>query len=159
MESRKQAARRPRPPFPSAASCSCEMTSSMRKPSSPIPSVFRQLSVIQCYCNDMSPTGSGILLLHVEHSIVQSSAHQKLERKIVNALLVSKGLALLSLVPVQNQSIPEGQSGSCIGSRFVAVVQRASERGLDVLDGFGSELIGVREGFGRLKGKYISTVC
>ena len=107
----------------------------------------------------MSPTGSGIFLLHVEHSIVQSSAHQKLERKIVNALLVGKRLVLLGLVPVQNQSVPEGQSGSGIRSRFVAVVQGASERGLDVLDSFGSELIGVREGFRRLEGKYISTVC
>ena len=68
----------------------------------------------------------------------------------VYALLISKSLALLCLVPVEDQTIPERQSGSSICSRFIAIEQRASKGGLDVTDSLFVELIRCGERLGHL---------
>jgi len=68
----------------------------------------------------------------------------------VHPLLVCKGLSLLRLVPVQDQSVPEGESGSGIGSTLIAIVQGARESGLNVAHGLFLEVFWGREGLGGL---------
>lgn len=58
----------------------------------------------------------------------------------VYTLLVGKSLRLLSLVPVENQPVSEGEGGAGVGGGFIAVVQGAREGGLDVADGLFLEL-------------------
>lgn len=59
----------------------------------------------------------------------------------VYALLISKRLALLSLVPVQDQTVPERQGSSTICSPLIAVEQRARKCSLNVSDGLLVELV------------------
>lgn len=65
-------------------------------------------------------------------------------------LLVDKSLALLCLVPVQYQAVPEGQSRARISGALVAIVQRPRKCRLDVSDGLPTKLIGRSEGLRRL---------
>jgi hypothetical protein len=72
----------------------------------------------------------------------------------VDALLISESMALLRLIPINDQAVTERQSCSAIGSTtmhvssilclrrrwdrpFIAVVERASESCLDMTDGGG----------------------
>lgn len=75
-----------------------------------------------------------ILLTHVEHSIVKSTAHQELETEVIHALGVAISLSLLSSVPIKDQAITESQTGSRVGSMFIAVEDRAGKSGLDMAD-------------------------
>jgi hypothetical protein len=68
----------------------------------------------------------------------------------VYTLLVSKGLALLRLVPVQDQAIPEGEGGSSIGSGLIAVEERAREGSLDMANSVSGKVVWRREGLGHL---------
>ena len=134
MLSRKQAARRPRPPLPNAASCSCVMTSSMRKPRSLRPSETRQnefcaqLDAFLPVATSFSPTLSIALsrALPIRNSRDRSSIHDQYQRYpqrgdlpnnllTVDTLLIGKGLALLRLVPINDEPIPERQGCSGIG--------------------------------------------
>jgi hypothetical protein len=80
------------------------------------------------------PTLCSILLTHVEHSIVKSTAHQELKTEVVNALGIAISLSLLSSVPIKDQAITESQAGSRVGSMLIAVEDRAGKSGLDVAD-------------------------
>jgi hypothetical protein len=113
-------------------------------------------------------TSSSVFHAHVEHGIVQGATHQKLQREIygalaphqkdlncalehtVDPLLVGKRLALLRLVPFDDQSISEREGRTRVGraaqreyfdskqdqengySQLIAVVQRSSKCRLDV---------------------------
>jgi hypothetical protein len=68
----------------------------------------------------------------------------------VYTLLVGKSLRLLSLVPVENQAVSEGEGRAGVGGGLIAVVQGAGEGGLDVADGLFLELFGGREGLREL---------
>jgi hypothetical protein len=48
---------------------------------------------------------------------------------------------LLGPVPVKNQAITEGQTGSRIGCVFITVEDRASKSGLDMANDFSLEAI------------------
>jgi hypothetical protein len=48
----------------------------------------------------------------IEHSVVQSSAHQELEGKVVDTFLVCEGLSLLGLVPFDDEAVSKGQGGT-----------------------------------------------
>lgn len=71
----------------------------------------------------------------------------------VYALLISKGLTLLCLVPVQDQAIPEGKGGSRIRGGLIAVEEGARQGSLDVANGVFGKVVGSRERLGHL---YIS---
>lgn len=83
-------------------------------------------------------------MLLVLHYIVQPKL------LTVYALLVRKSLRLLRLVPVQDQSVSEGQSCAGIRGRLIAIVQRTRKCGFDVADGLFLEVFGGREGLGHL---------
>lgn len=68
----------------------------------------------------------------------------------VYTLLVSKGLTLLRLVPVQDQAIPEGEGSSSVGSRLVAVEEGACEGSLDMANSVFRKVVWRREGLGHL---------
>jgi hypothetical protein len=68
----------------------------------------------------------------------------------VNALLVSEGLALLRLVPVQDQAVSEGQGRSSVGGGFIAVEEGARKSGLDMANSVFRKVVCRREGLGHL---------
>ena len=128
MLSKKHAARRPRPPLPSAASCSCDMTSSIRNPSSSIPAEasvsaddweqWRVAYLLQhlssrhstWHCPLLGPSG----IPRTDLALFQHCNVSCGNSLTVDALLVCEGLSLLCLVPFYDQSIPEGEGGSGI---------------------------------------------
>lgn len=86
---------------------------------------------------EFTQSGLGnVLLANVEHGIVESAAHEEFEREVVDALAVGKCLALLGLVPLQNQAVTEGQARGGIGCGFVAVEHAAGQCRLDVSNDF-----------------------
>lgn len=140
--------------------------SSMRKPRSVRPSAS-VLDLTKSIPLLGRLTCSDILLVNIQHRIVQCSAHQEFEGQIysilaplhgtdlpdvltVDPFLVCEGLSLLCLVPVQDQSVPEGKSGSSIGSALIAIVQGTGESGLNVADSLLLEVLGGGEGLGGL---------
>lgn len=68
----------------------------------------------------------------------------------VYALLVGKSLALLRLVPVQDQAVAEGQRSSSVGCRLVAVEKGTRKSGLNVTHSIFGEVISRGEGLGHL---------
>jgi hypothetical protein len=68
----------------------------------------------------------------------------------VHPLLICESLRLLRLVPVQDESVPEGERGSSIGSTLIAVVQRTRESGLNVADSLLLKVFRGSEGLGGL---------
>jgi len=154
MESRKHAASLPRPPFPSAASCSCAMISSMRKPSSESPSKGSRGVRKRASKNKMrgsskiALTFSNILQPHIQHSIIQRPAHQKLQTQIVDPLGIRKSLPLLRTVPLSDQAIPERQTSSRIRRRLVAIEHATRECGFDMAHDFFLEIVLCDKGFG-----------
>lgn len=79
-------------------------------------------------------TLGNILQSDVEHGIVEGTAHEKLQREVVDTLSVDEGLALLGLVPLLDQTVAEGQTGGRVRSRLVAVEHATGESGLDMAD-------------------------
>lgn len=77
-------------------------------------------------------TLGNILHANIEHSIVQGSAHQELQTQIVDSLAICEGLSLLCAVPIGDQSVAEGQTGSCVCGRLVAIEHATSKSGLDM---------------------------
>ena len=77
-------------------------------------------------------TGCDVLLTNIQHGIVQSPAHQKLQAQVVNAFGIGKRLALLGTVPLKNEAVAEGQAGGGVGGCLIAVEHAAGQRGLDV---------------------------
>lgn len=75
-----------------------------------------------------------VLLSNIEHGIVQGAAHQKLKTEVVDALGVAVSLTLLGFVPVQDQTITEGQASGRIGGVLVAIEDASSERGFNMTD-------------------------
>ena len=90
-------------------------------------------------------TFRSFLHAHIQHSIVQSAAHQKLERQVVNTLLIGERLILLRLVPLNDQAVSESQRSSRVCCKLIDVVQGACERGLDMSDHCIFELFGCCE--------------
>jgi hypothetical protein len=68
----------------------------------------------------------------------------------VYALLVSKGLTLLCLIPVQDQAIPKGKGGSSISGGLITVEEGSRKGRLDMADGVSGKVVGRREGLGHL---------
>lgn len=73
-----------------------------------------------------------ILDVVVENGVIERSAHQKLEGEVVDTLLILEGLLLLSLVPVDDQAITNGECGTAVCGLIVAVVEGTSESGFDM---------------------------
>ena len=73
--------------------------------------------------------------------------------------MVSKCLALLCLVPVQNQAIPERQGRSSVCSRLIAVEQRARKGSFDVTNSLLVEFIRRGERLGHLLSYQYPTSC
>lgn len=82
-----------------------------------------------------------ILCTNVQYGIVQGTAHQELETEVVDALGVGQGLSLLGPVPLLDQTITDGQTGSRVRGRLVAVEQAASQVGLDMANDLFLELV------------------
>lgn len=138
-ESRKQAARRPRPPFPRAASCSWSMISSIRKPRSLRPSVNCQQTNLTCQ-NLEDLTLSNILEPNIQHSIIKRSPHQELQTEIIDSLPIRKRLSLLRPVPLRNQTVSERKTSSRIRRSLVTVKHASRQCGLDMADNFPLEV-------------------
>ena len=77
-------------------------------------------------------TSRDVLLANIQHGIVQSPAHQKLQAQVVNALGIGIRLALLGTVPFENEAVAEGQAGGGVGGCLIAVKHATGQRGLDV---------------------------
>jgi hypothetical protein len=105
-------------------------------------------------------------LIHIEHGIVQSAAHQELEGQIytsqpcsrrssdaptVYTFLVAKGLCLLCLIPVEDQAVAEGERSSGIGGGFIAVVEGTRKGRLDMTDSLSLEVVGSTKVLGHLQ--------
>jgi len=75
----------------------------------------------------------------------------------VYALLIRESLALLGLVPVQDQTVPERQRRSSIRSRLITVEQRTCKCSLNMAHSLLLELIRRGEGLGHLYGCQYST--
>lgn len=86
-------------------------------------------------------TLGNILQANVEHGIVKRPAHQELQTQVVDPLTICESLALLSSVPFEDQAVAEGQAGSRVGSRFVAVEHATRKCCLDMTDNLVLEFI------------------
>lgn len=75
-----------------------------------------------------------ILGAGVDHGIVEGAAHEELEGKVVDTLLVLEGLLLLRLVPADDEVVTDGERGTGVGSGVIAVVDGTRECGFDVAD-------------------------
>ena len=93
-------------------------------------------------------TLGSVLEAHVQHCVVQRSSHQELETEVVNTLRVAVGLALLGLVPVEDQAITEGKASCRIGSLLVAIEHASGESRLDMANDFLFETLGIVEWMG-----------
>jgi hypothetical protein len=60
-------------------------------------------------------TFGDIFKTNIEHSIVESTAHEKFEGEVVNSLLANECLMLLSPVPRLDYAISECQTGTMVG--------------------------------------------
>jgi hypothetical protein len=124
--------------------------SSIRKPSSERPSTgARQYSIqIGSVQEERDPTFSNILQANVQHSIVQSPAHQKLQAQVIDSLWISKGLSLLCTVPLGDQAVSEGQTGGSICSGLVTIEHAPGEGSFDMSNDLLLEFILALEGVG-----------
>ncbi|GJC79271.1 hypothetical protein ColLi_02109 [Colletotrichum liriopes] len=86
-------------------------------------------------------TLGNVLQADVQHGVVEGATHEELEREVVDALSVDEGLALLSLVPLLDQTVTEGQAGGGVGSCLIAVEHAASQSGFDMADHLRFELV------------------
>jgi hypothetical protein len=78
----------------------------------------------------------------------------------VHALLVSKSLTLLRFVPVHDQAISEGQCGSRVRGRLIAVEQRTCKGSFDVTNSFSLKLVRRGEWLGHLRySQHPALVC
>lgn len=93
-----------------------------------------------------------VLLANVQHGIVEGTAHEELEREVVDALAVGKRVALLGPVPLQDQSVAEGQRRGRIGGRLVAVEHATGEGRLDMPDYLSLEGVLLLEALGAVFG-------
>lgn len=80
------------------------------------------------------PTLGRVLEPDVEHGVVQSPSHQKLQAEVVDTLAVAVRLALLGLVPVGDEAVAERKARRCVRRRLIAVEHAAGQRGLDMAD-------------------------
>ena len=109
------------------------MISSIRNPRSVNPAKVHDVSITVAKLEHRMRTPGYIFESDIEHSIVQSSAHEKLEREVyvfeseplrlarrsaltVHALLVGKRLTLLRSIPFNDQTISKSQSSSRVRS-------------------------------------------
>lgn len=93
-----------------------------------------------------------VSLADIQHGVVQGAAHEELEREIVDALAVGERLALLRPVPLQDQSVAEGQRRRGVRGRLVAIEHTAGEGCLDMLDYLGLERLLFLEALGAVFG-------
>lgn len=114
--------------------------------------VFLLNDVLDPEAQIRKPSLCNILLADIQHGIIEGTAHEKLEREVVDTLGVGKGLALLCPVPLQDQAVTEGQRRGGVGGRFVAVEHRAGEGRLDMLDDLGLEALLLLEALGAVFG-------
>jgi hypothetical protein len=127
------------------------MMSSMRNPRSVRPSV--QLVHQSCHSLQSLTTAREVLTFgntlqaKVQHGIVQRTAHEKLQTEVVDTLGIGECLALLGFVPVLDEAVSECQTGGRVGSVLIAVIQTASERGLDMADDLVLETVTISEAF------------
>lgn len=84
--------------------------------------------------NISSLTLGSVLLSNVQHSVVQSAAHEELKTEVVDTLGIAICLALLGSIPIKNQAVTEGQTGGRVGSMFIAVEHGTGKSGLDMTD-------------------------
>lgn len=87
-----------------------------------------------------------MLQSHVEHGIVQGTAHEEFQTEIVDALGIAECLALLGLVPLDDETITEGQTGGGVRSSLVAVEHAASQGSLDMTDDLSLKVVLVADG-------------
>lgn len=86
-------------------------------------------------------TLGSVLLAHVQHGVVQGTAHEELKTEVIDTLGIAVCLTLLSSVPVKNQAVTESQTGGRVGSMFVAVEHGTGKGGLDMTDNLFLEAI------------------
>ena len=92
-------------------------------------------------------TSCHILQADIQHSVIQSPAHEKLKTKVVDTLGIGRSLALLCFVPLGNEAVTESQAGGRVGRAFVAVEQASGEGCLDMANHLLFEPILVGEAF------------
>lgn len=92
------------------------------------------VSIPSSLCQRIELTLSHILQPNIQHGIIQRSPHQELQTQIVHPLTIRKGLSLLGVVPVGDQSVSESERSSSVCSGLVAVEHGASQGGLDMAD-------------------------
>lgn len=106
-----------------------------------VQTTFKMLATISKFCLQASLTLGGVLETHVQHSIVESAAHEEFETEVVDALWVSEGLTLLSTVPVQNELVAKCQTSRRIRSVFVTIEHASGKGRLDMANDFVLEVL------------------